>query len=139
MKVSHRVKYPPGFETWRKDELADFKQTRYGMLSFSFVMFRTFCFVPLYCSGYFVFWTFCHKSILEVKHKDICSCCRGPGGCSGSFGRGSDTSTTCCSTISGTFHLDLCMCFVEWVIGLTVLFKASIRCYYACKYMVKHG
>ncbi|KAH7433967.1 hypothetical protein KP509_07G095100 [Ceratopteris richardii] len=29
--VSHRVKYPQGFESWRKDEIADFKQTRYAV------------------------------------------------------------------------------------------------------------
>ncbi|KAG0561064.1 hypothetical protein KC19_9G034400 [Ceratodon purpureus] len=29
--VSFRVTYPPGFETWRKDELADFKSTRYAV------------------------------------------------------------------------------------------------------------
>lgn len=29
--VSYRVKYPPGFESWRKDERADFKQTRYAV------------------------------------------------------------------------------------------------------------
>ncbi|XP_024389574.1 transportin MOS14 [Physcomitrium patens] len=29
--VSCRVTYPPGFETWRKDELADFKSTRYAV------------------------------------------------------------------------------------------------------------
>ncbi|KAG6551513.1 hypothetical protein Mapa_006936 [Marchantia paleacea] len=29
--VSFRVTYPAGFEAWRKDELADFKQTRYAV------------------------------------------------------------------------------------------------------------
>ncbi|KAI5076843.1 hypothetical protein GOP47_0008908 [Adiantum capillus-veneris] len=29
--VSYRVKFPEGFETWRKDEMADFKQTRYAV------------------------------------------------------------------------------------------------------------
>ncbi|KAJ7520942.1 hypothetical protein O6H91_19G031100 [Diphasiastrum complanatum] len=29
--VSFRVMYPPEFEIWRKDELADFKQTRYSV------------------------------------------------------------------------------------------------------------
>ncbi|CAM6084292.1 unnamed protein product [Calypogeia fissa] len=29
--VSFRVTYPPGYEEWRKDELADFKQTRYAV------------------------------------------------------------------------------------------------------------
>jgi len=33
-QVSFRVTYPPGFETWRKDELADFKSTRYGKFLF---------------------------------------------------------------------------------------------------------
>lgn len=30
LQVSFRVTYPPGFENWRRDELADFKSTRYG-------------------------------------------------------------------------------------------------------------
>jgi hypothetical protein len=30
LQVSFRVKYPPEFESWRKDELGDFKSTRYG-------------------------------------------------------------------------------------------------------------
>ncbi|KAL2608832.1 hypothetical protein R1flu_027405 [Riccia fluitans] len=29
--VSFRVKYPKGFEAWRKDELVDFKETRYAV------------------------------------------------------------------------------------------------------------
>lgn len=38
-QVSFRVTYPPGFETWRKDELADFKSTRYGKILFRSVLF----------------------------------------------------------------------------------------------------
>jgi hypothetical protein len=41
LQVSFRVKYPPEFESWRKDELGDFKSTRYGKIQ----TFFNFCII----------------------------------------------------------------------------------------------